>query len=108
MYKRQLPHHVSFIAINPRRIKNFPGNNHFDQTAYYRILAPQILLARHIERVLYLDLDTLIRTDLTPLYDSDLEGNIIGAVIDPGKALTLKRLGVPNRKPIISILMPAF
>lgn len=91
-----LPHHVSFIAINPRRIKNFPGNNHFDQTAYYRILAPQILLARHIERVLYLDLDTLIRTDLTPLYDSDLEGNIIGAVIDPGKALTLKRLGVPQ------------
>ncbi|WP_241807328.1 glycosyltransferase family 8 protein [Latilactobacillus sakei] len=91
-----LPHHVSFIAINPRRIKNFPGNNHFDQTAYYRILAPQILLAKHIERVLYLDLDTLIRTDLTPLYNSDLENNIIGAVIDPGKALTLKRLGVPQ------------
>ncbi len=40
------------------------------------------LLSPDIERVVYLDADTFTRRDLTPLFDLDLEGKILGACAD--------------------------
>lgn len=37
-----------------------------------------------VERVLYLDADTLIRGDITPLWETDLVGKMIGAAPDVG------------------------
>ncbi|KAA1474437.1 nucleotide-diphospho-sugar transferase [Dentipellis sp. KUC8613] len=37
-----------------------------------------------VERVLYLDGDTLIRSDIKELWDTDLQGNALGAVVDVG------------------------
>lgn len=91
-------HQVDFIKINQQLLKNCPESNHINKTAYYRILAPQILLRKGISRVLYLDVDILVQTDITPLYESHLGTNIVGAIIDPGQALALPRLGVSPEK----------
>lgn len=40
------------------------------------------LLPSEIRRVVYLDADTMTRKDLTPLFDLDLEGKILGACPD--------------------------
>ncbi|QFP80360.1 glycosyltransferase family 8 protein [Latilactobacillus graminis] len=88
------PHHVAFIPVDHQLFARFPESNHINKTAYYRILAPQYLLDKGIERVLYLDADVFVQADLTPLYDTSLGQHIVGAVIDPGQALTLRRLGI--------------
>lgn len=44
--------------------------NHLPRSAYYRILLPNLL--PEVDRVLYLDYDTLVLGDLTTLWHSDL------------------------------------
>ena len=46
------------------------------------------------KKVLYLDADTLVLDDIVQLYDTPLVNQTIGAVIDPGQAYALKRLGI--------------
>ena len=45
---------------------------------YYRLLAPRLLPAS-LHRVLYLDPDILVINPLTPLWETDLKGNLFGA-----------------------------
>jgi lipopolysaccharide biosynthesis glycosyltransferase len=45
-------------------------------------LALDHLLPAHVDRVLYLDADTLVLSDLTPLWETDLEGRPLAAVPD--------------------------
>lgn len=47
---------------------------------YARFVLPDILAG--VDRVLYLDVDMLTRRDLGALYETDLEGKALGAVID--------------------------
>jgi lipopolysaccharide biosynthesis glycosyltransferase len=42
------------------------------------------LLPRHVGRCIYLDVDTLVRASLRPLFDSDLGACSLAAVRDPG------------------------
>ena len=46
----------------------------------------KFVLGRYVDapKVLYIDTDTLVRKPLRELYDTDLDGNAIGAVVDPG------------------------
>lgn len=45
---------------------------------------------------MYIDADTLVLDDVSLLYRQSLENKIIGAVIDPGQAKKLHRLGVQS------------
>lgn len=59
---------------------------------YARFVLPDILAG--VDRVLYLDVDMLTRRDLTPLYETDLEGRALGAVVDHTLVDVLPYLGV--------------
>lgn len=48
------------------------------KAAYYRLLAADLI--PEYDRVIYADVDTIFRQDLSELYESDLEGNYLGAV----------------------------
>ena len=51
---------------------------------YYRLLAPR-LLPEHIQRVIYLDPDTLVINPIRPLWETDLKGNLLAAAAHTGK-----------------------
>lgn len=68
--------------------------------ACYRLLLPALLPA--IDRVLYLDADTLVREPIRPLWDTDLDGCVVGAVTNPLYRHMEPRLrhdlGLPDRR----------
>ncbi|KAJ2912125.1 hypothetical protein MD484_g8286, partial [Candolleomyces efflorescens] len=55
-----------------------------------------------VERILYLDGDILVRGDVKPLWDIDLEGNPIGAALDVGHPTGHAGCSIPPRGPGIS------
>lgn len=50
-------------------------------TAYARLFVGS-MLPDNLEKVLYLDCDMIVRESLRPMWETDLQGNIIGAVQD--------------------------
>lgn len=59
----------------------FTGNKELSQAAYYRLMIPWVLDESY-HRALYLDGDMIVRHDVTPLLQIDLEGKLIAAVRD--------------------------
>ena len=57
-----------------------PGD-HVTLETYFRLLAPQ-LLPEHVDRVLYLDVDMIINGPIRELWDWNIHGNALGAIID--------------------------
>ena len=65
-----------FIRVENKMTENFPiDDNHMPET-YYRFLAP-FLLPEEMERVLYLDADTLVINPLQELYEMPFDGNAV-------------------------------
>ena len=54
----------------------------FSLAGLYRLLIPQLL--PNLKRILYLDADIMVTCDLSDLWNTDLKGNEIGAVLDTG------------------------
>lgn len=67
-----------------------------DPISYGRLFGPG-QLAGEVERLIYLDVDTLVRHDLTALWTTDLEGRPVAAVRDPGAtSIGHPTLGIPD------------
>lgn len=65
-----------FIRVENEMTENLPiDGNHMPET-YYRFLAP-FLLPEEMERVLYLDADTLVINPLQELYEMPFDGNAV-------------------------------
>ena len=73
---------IFFYNIDSKQLKNFPLPNetYISIAAYYRIFFP-LIMPDEIERILYLDTDTLIVGDLIQLYEIEFD-NPIAAVVD--------------------------
>ena len=67
----------------------------FPVSAYSRIFSPY-LLGPDAERLIYLDVDTLLRADISGLWNLDLGDNIIAAAQDPGETIDCQWGGIPN------------
>lgn len=61
------------------KMRDLPTTARFPSATYHRFLLPS-LLPQEIDRVIFLDCDTVVRQDLCPLYHWDLQGNCIAAV----------------------------
>ena len=60
-----------------------PVARYWTRAMYYRLLAAQ-LLPKTLDRVLYLDPDILVINPVRPLYETDLEGNLMAAATHTG------------------------
>ena len=72
------------IRWAPLDLTGFAGFStlpHISTIAYARLLIPSVLPAG-VSRALYLDADILVLDDLAPLCQLDLEGAVVGAVLD--------------------------
>ena len=74
-----------FNKINKMDFSNYPIDRHASEANYYRLVAID-KLSEKINKVLYLDVDTIIRKPLQKLYNLDLANNIVGAVQNDTKS----------------------
>lgn len=85
-----------FISIPKELFAGFPTTKRYPEQIYYRLAAPA-LLPNDVDRILYLDVDTIIINSLQSLYESDFEENWFMACSNTGTHLTRLnrvRLGV--------------
>lgn len=87
---------IQFVKVDKELYEDFLVSDHITTTAYFRISMPKILAEENYKKILYIDSDTLVLDDVEQLYQEDLTGKTIGAVIDPGQTKALKRLGVDS------------
>lgn len=81
-----IAHHSDLqpVCVDETLFAAAPVSDRYPQEMYYRLLAPH-LLPPAIDRVLYLDPDTLIINPLQELYELDLEGQLFAAAAHTGK-----------------------
>lgn len=74
---------VIWLEVNKDRLSKiqFPPDSWLDDSSLLRLLLPDLLPA-HVERIIYLDGDMLVRADLRPLQNLNLKGNPIAACRD--------------------------
>jgi lipopolysaccharide biosynthesis glycosyltransferase len=79
-----LPKGSSSFRWLPADLAGFEGFStlqHISTATYARLLISSKLPDR-VDRVLYLDADILVLDDLAPIWEVDLEGAVLGAVVD--------------------------
>lgn len=57
-----------------------PNLFHFGLAAYYRLFIEQMF--PQFDKIIYLDCDVVVKSDVSELYFTDLEGNWLGGVVD--------------------------
>lgn len=72
---------VRCVNVIPQ-VKNLRdySHSHYSVEMYYRILIPEIL--KQYDKVVYLDCDLVLNTDVANLFNIDLKNNIVAAVIN--------------------------
>jgi lipopolysaccharide biosynthesis glycosyltransferase len=81
---------ICWVPVDLRLFSELSTVAYVSKMTYARLLIPR-LFPNSVSRVLYLDSDTLVLDDLTPLLETDLNGNVVGAVLDCGVDPLLKR-----------------
>ena len=70
-----------------------PG--HITQAMYYRYLFAD-LLPKSVKRLIYMDADIICKGDILPLWQTDLQGRVLGAVRDWGEEKSCMRIGLKS------------
>jgi len=84
-------------TVIPSHIVIPADNSAYPHTVYLRIFAPY-LVGEEVEKLIYLDVDTLVQDDISELWNIDLGEHLAGAVQDVGKTVDCKWGGIPNYK----------
>lgn len=93
-----------FISVDPGIFAGFPETKRYPAEIYYRLAAP-LLLPRELDRILYLDVDTVVINPLDELYNMSFDGNYFYACTHVRKFLTdvnKLRLGVRSDAPYVN------
>ena len=91
---------LTFSKIGKAHAGMFPraNNKRFDRSVYYRLLAASLLPAK-VEKVIYLDCDTIVRGDLNSLWLCDLDGiGIAGVINQSQREEYFNRLGLSRQR----------
>ena len=73
---------VKSSEIIPQGTKLPMDKSSFPLTIYLRLFIPYFI-PEEIVKVLYLDVDMIVRRDIRELFETDIESNIVAAVLDP-------------------------
>lgn len=93
-----------FYYVDPSLFLTFPENERYPKLIYYRIFAAS-LLPSNLDRILYLDVDTIVINPLDTLYHMDFKGNYYLACTHVKKFLNKVnqyRLGMEEEAPYIN------
>ncbi|MGK6353275.1 glycosyltransferase family 8 protein [Parapedobacter sp. DT-150] len=67
----------------------------YPMTVYLRLFGPHAV-GEEVEKLIYLDVDTIVQQDISALWNTDLGDFTIGAVQDVGKTVACEWGGIPN------------
>ena len=82
---------IEYINIDTEKyFKNFVTNSYITLPTYYRFIIPQLKL--NLERILYLDVDIIVKGDIQELFNTNLDNKVLGAIKDLGDSYYIKRL----------------
>ena len=81
---------IQWVEVDVDRFDGFPTLPWISKMSYARLLIPQAL-SNLIPRVVYLDTDILVLDDLAALWGTDLDGAVLGAVLDRADALIKRK-----------------
>lgn len=93
-----------FVSVDPELFEGFPESKRYPLQIYYRLAAP-LLLPEDLDRILYLDVDTVVINPLDALYEMDFKGAWYIACTHTREFLTKfnqARLGVKKDVPYIN------
>lgn len=65
-----------FIEVDSSKVSDLPYNRLWSREMYYRLMLPE-LLGEEIERILYLDVDTIVNKDIWDFYCTDFEDKLL-------------------------------
>ncbi|MEX2231769.1 MAG: glycosyltransferase family 8 protein [Cyclobacteriaceae bacterium] len=85
---------ISFYDVDPSLVKQFILSSQWTSVVYYRLFFT-MLISRPIQRLIYLDCDTVVINSLWPLYNINLDNHPVGAVYD-NYVKTQPYLGIIN------------
>jgi|GEM_PF-727907 len=72
---------IRWIDADVTRFNGLPTPDYISRMTFARLLIPDVM-PEGTSRLVYLDADILVLNDLAPLWEADLQGRPIGAVID--------------------------
>jgi len=89
---------ITFHTIADESVAPLPSESRFTSAMWHRFFLPELL--PDVDRVLYVDADTLVCSSLLPLWRTDIEGHWLAAVTNvfqPNHRARPKSLGLPSR-----------
>ncbi|MCB0323066.1 MAG: glycosyltransferase family 8 protein [Bdellovibrionales bacterium] len=72
---------LTVYPLDDRLSAELPVSAHISRLTYARLLIPEVL-PKATRRIIYLDVDTIVRRDLSALWQHELNGALLGAVQD--------------------------
>ncbi|WP_299752680.1 glycosyltransferase family 8 protein [uncultured Tateyamaria sp.] len=85
-----------FVPVNTETLTDLPLNRPYISRATYYRLAMHKVLPKSIQKILYIDSDTVVTDALEHLWSTPLNGYPIGACPDEGGLTQSARLGLPS------------
>ncbi len=85
---------INFVNINTNLFNKFPNYKfcpHIPKMGYSRLLIADLL--NDIDKIIYLDCDTLVLSSLKDLFETDIEGYYLAAAEDTGQIFNSKFFG---------------
>jgi lipopolysaccharide biosynthesis glycosyltransferase len=96
--------HCEVLCVDGEPFRHFPRQGRYGIAAYLRLVVPSIL--EGVDRLIYLDADVMVRSDLSLLWNEPMSGAAVGAVRDFGLATlstglpyAVDKLGAPPDAP---------
>ncbi|MES2107456.1 MAG: glycosyltransferase family 8 protein [Bacteroidota bacterium] len=74
---------ANFIAIDDELLRDAPVDHHISRATYYRLLLPQVLPAS-LNKILFLDSDTIVRKPVIGLWEKDVSEVALAASVAAG------------------------
>lgn len=81
---------INYVNISTKiNKKELYSRAHFSKAMYYRWLIPEIF--KDYDKVVYIDCDTVLNSDIANLIDCDLKDKVIGAVKNPLESESMEK-----------------
>lgn len=87
---------IKFIKVEKTKFADFPLNrNYISFTTYFR-LKMYDFVPNDIDKILYIDCDTIINKSIIELWKTELKENLLAAADDEGGITQVRRLRLPD------------